>query len=704
MPDRLAIAPAGPILILAPTGRDADGAALLLSREAIDHRVCRDAAALCAATDEATGALLIADEALESATVEVLSACLDGQPPWSDLPVIVLTRSGVAARRRLASQQLPEVLSNVMFLERPLSALTLVSAVRSALRARRRQRQLGEYLAEREASTAALQESETRFRTIADVMPQIVWSARPDGHHDYFNQRWYEYTGLSRELSLGGERRGVVHQEDRAGVREVWHACLATGRDYVVEYRFRRHDGAWRWFMGRAVAVRDTEGRIAGWYGTCTDIQDQVEAREALARSRVELERLVTQRTAELTGALERLQVEAREREQAEDALRQAQKMEAVGRLTGGIAHDFNNLLQAVVGSLELIRMRVTDERVARLAASAFMAAERGAKLTAQLLAFSRSQRLTVVPVDVNAALAGMQDLLARSIAPPVEIRLLPDAEAGTALTDANQFELAVLNLAINARDAMPKGGSITLSTSRVVEKAGGDVPAGDYVSIAVADTGTGMAEEVRARALEPFFTTKPTGQGTGLGLAQVYGIARQSGGTVRIDSAPGRGTTVRILLPLAAGQPAGLLPDAEPKATEPDAKRQATTILVVDDDPDVRNMLCEYLDALGYRALVAGDGPAGLRLLAEAQPVPALLLVDFAMPGMTGAEVAQAARRDRPDLPIVFATGYAETAALQPMAETATVLRKPFRLEELSGALQAALERPPATTIPGRR
>ena len=373
--------------------------------------------------------------------------------------------------------------------------------------------------------------------------------------------------------------------------------------------------------------------------------------------------------------------------------------MEAVGRLTGGIAHDFNNLLTAVVGSLELLQRRlVPDERSQRLVRAALQASMRGAKLTAQLLAFSRTQKLDLRAVDIHAALAGMDELLARTAGPMIRLRLEPAPEPGFAIADPNQLELAILNLAINARDAMPDGGRLTITTgTHIITEAepGSDGAApGRYVGISVSDTGTGMTPEIRTRAMEPFFTTKGVGRGTGLGLAQVYGIARQSGGDVRIESTQGEGTTVTILLPAT-----GMRPVASSAAThdalrdQPAEARPGARILVVDDDDDVRAAFVTALEELGYTPLEASGGEPALQMIG-CEPAIDAAIVDFAMPGMNGAVLAEEIRRQRPDLPIIIASGYADTAALDRLPN-APILRKPVRILDLADALQRTI-RPP--------
>jgi DNA-binding response OmpR family regulator/two-component sensor histidine kinase len=413
-------------------------------------------------------------------------------------------------------------------------------------------------------------------------------------------------------------------------------------------------------------------------------------AEYGLRRLNDNLERRVEERTRDLADANESLRLEIAQREKAEAALVQAQKMEAVGHLTGGIAHDFNNLLTAVVGNLDLIRARATDPRIFRLAENAFKAAERGSKLTAQLLAFSRTQKLATKPTDVNRLVSGMRELLSQSLGPSIEIRIQPDAAAGLAMADANQLELAILNLAINARDAMPSGGAVTISTEEGEIVAGeGSLAAGKYVKINVSDTGSGMSAEVMARAFDPFFTTKPPGKGTGLGLAQVYGIAKQCGGEAHITSKPGAGTTVSIWLQHGvAGMPAAT---ERNEAIAPG--HRDGNILLVDDDPDVQALVKELLADLGYQVRVASHGEGGLGLVGEFDPH--LLIVDFAMPGMNGAEMAGVVRRTKPELPILFLSGYADTSALESAVGNAPLLRKPFRPGELAAAVRDAIDKP---------
>jgi signal transduction histidine kinase len=411
------------------------------------------------------------------------------------------------------------------------------------------------------------------------------------------------------------------------------------------------------------------------------------EAEDKLRRLNETLEQRVAARTHDLAEANAKLKEEISQRKKAEAALVQAQKMEAIGHLTGGIAHDFNNLLTAVIGNVDRIRSRATDSKLIRLAENAFMAAERGSKLTAQLLAFSRTQKLVTQPVDVNALITGMSDLLNQSLGPTITLRLELQPDLSAAISDPNQLELAILNLAINARDAIPAaGGEIAIGTSQGIVRELDESSSTEFVTVTVRDNGSGMAPEVLARAFDPFFTTKPAGKGTGLGLSQVYGIARQAGGGVHINSEVGKGTAVSIRLRISHDKAA--LEEVRPEQTD---RRNSETILVVDDDADVRSLVGDFLSEIGYHTYLTDGADAAMRMLDEM--TPDLLLADFAMPGANGAEVARAIRQRLPDVPILFFSGYADTAALEAAVGKAPLLRKPFRPSELATAIRTLLD-----------
>jgi signal transduction histidine kinase len=398
----------------------------------------------------------------------------------------------------------------------------------------------------------------------------------------------------------------------------------------------------------------------------------------------------LNRRAVELARANASLRTEAAEREKAEEALLQAKKMEAVGQLTGGIAHDFNNLLQAMQGSFDLIlRAAQGDERLVRLAEMGRQAGERGRKLTSQLLAFSRASQLQLRAVDVAEVIGGMSAMLVNAVGPLIEVRLEVAKDTAPVLVDRTQLEMAVLNLAVNARDAMPEGGTLTVSTATREVFDDPELEDDIYVAVSVSDTGVGMPVEVRQRAFEPFFTTKGVGQGTGLGLAQVYAMARQAGGCARIDSTPGAGTTVTVLLrrarEITADRETSDTPAALPKSVNP------RRILVVDDDDEVRTFIREALTDLGHRVITAASGAEALELLSDERPD--LLLADFAMPSMNGAELAAAAREHWPGLPVVFASGFADIAQVKAaVGPDAAIIRKPFSLERLAAAVDDAI------------
>jgi PAS domain S-box-containing protein len=374
----------------------------------------------------------------------------------------------------------------------------------------------------------------------------------------------------------------------------------------------------------------------------------------------------------------------------AEEAVRQGAKMQALGQLTGGIAHDFNNLLTPIVGGLDIINRSSNEPRTRRLADNALRSAERGSRLTAQLLAFSRMQRLELHPTLVAPLVAGMKGLLTSTLGPAIRIAYdLEEKGPVPVLADPTQLELMVLNLAINARDAMPAGGDLTIATRRRRIREDPDLSPGDYLELSVSDTGAGMPPDVMDRAFDPFFTTKESGKGTGLGLSMVYGVARQSGGIARIQSCPGAGTSVSVLFPRVGAAAADM--SRASGATVSTLSRLRGTILLVDDDGDVRAFIANVLEDLGHRTLQAEDGAAGLALLA-AEAVD-LMIVDFAMPGLNGADVARAALRLKPEQKLLFVTGFADAAAIEDAAPGTPVLRKPFAAHHLVSAVEESLQ-----------
>jgi PAS domain S-box-containing protein len=531
---------------------------------------------------------------------------------------------------------------------------------------------------------AALRESEAQFRTLAQAMPQQVWTARPDGQLDWFNDLTYAYSGEPPGGLNGDNWVKIVHPSDLGVASERWAMSLASGVTYETEFRLKRHDGTWRWHMARAVPLFDDQDGIAGWVGTNTDIEDQKATVEALADLNLNLEVQVHQRTAELMAA--------------EESLRQSQKMEAVGQLTGGIAHDFNNMLGVVIGSLDLLGRRVDpeDARTARYLKAATDGANRAAVLTQRLLAFSRQQPLQPEAIEPNRLVSNMSDLLTHSLGGAVQLETVLGAGVWRTFADPNQLENVILNLAVNARDAMSDAGRLTIETQnahideRYAAEQIGVIP-GQYVLIAVTDTGEGMSEDVIAKAFEPFFTTKEVGKGTGLGLSQVYGFVRQSGGHVKIYSEIGVGTSVKIYLPRYTGDDAGL--DRERVLGLPRGD-VSDLVLVVEDEAAMRQFSVDALRDLGYRVIDAPGADQALELIGQ-HPDIKLLFTDVVMPGMNGARLSAAALQLRPDLKVLYTTGYTRNAVVHNgvLDPGVQLIGKPFTVEALASKLREVLD-----------
>ncbi len=475
------------------------------------------------------------------------------------------------------------------------------------------------------------------------------------------SQAWTDLLGWSEAELIGRTSEWMEHPDDHAKTRaEVEH--LAAGESTIrFENRFRTKDGRYRWFSWTATPA---DGRM---FCVARDVTAEKEQAEALAR--------------------------------AEDQLRQSQKMEAVGQLTGGLAHDFNNLLTGISGSLEMLGIRVAQGRYAdvdRYVNAAQGASKRAAALTHRLLAFSRRQTLDPKPTDANRLIAAMEELVRRTVGPAVMVEVVASSGLWPVLVDPNQLDNALLNLCINARDAMPDGGRLTIETAnRWIDARAAreqDIEPGQYVSICVSDTGTGMTPDVIAKAFDPFFTTKPMGEGTGLGLSMIYGFARQSGGQVRIYSEVGQGAMLCLYLPRYFGD--AETADAEPEFAEAPRAAAGETVLVVDDEPTVRMLVVEVLEELGYAPLEAGDGAAGLKILQSDIRID-LLVTDVGLPGgMNGRQMADAARLHRPDLKILFITGYAENAVVGNghLLPGMHVMTKPFGMEALATRIKTLI------------
>jgi len=670
-----------PLLVFCPIGRDGAVGVELLRKGGLPARIVDSFDPPGGYMD--TGGLLVAEEAFERADPEPLFAWLKSQPPWSDYPIILLRNrdSGVTPHVEARFNRL----GNVTILERPLHPTSLVSAASAALRARLRQREAEAYLLERLRASEALRETEGRFRNLADSAPALIWMSDADGQVIYANRRHADVFGRPADTFTGAGWLSVVGEEDREAVQAAWREACMARKSASFEYRVFDRDGQLRWLHCEA-APRASDGAYIGHVASATDVTD-------VKLSAEQLERRVEERTAELAAANRQLLTEIAEREKMEATLLKMQRLEAVGQLTTGIAHDFNNLLQVIVGGLGMVEKGGDAAKVQARIQMMRQAAQRGATLTKQLLAFSRRQKLAPQPVNLNEALEGMHGLLQGAVGGSMALELKLGTSLWPALVDPTQIEMIVLNLAINARDAMDVGGRLTVFTRNVtISGARGrpEEPApGDYVMVAVSDTGTGMPPEVLERVFEPFFTTKGVGKGSGLGLSQVLGFAKQSGGGVSIETEPGKGTTVKVFLPRAKGvqqdASASLLVDGL-RATG-----KGGAVLIVDDDELVRETTAHMLEQLGYRVVQAGSGGAALEILDSRRKLD-LLIVDFAMPGMNGVELAKFAAAKRPQLPILMATGFADHSAIQHLAAE-QVLTKPFSEAELAQRVRRALE-----------
>jgi PAS domain S-box-containing protein len=538
----------------------------------------------------------------------------------------------------------------------------------------------------RNVAEVALRESEAHQRALLQAIPQLVWTCGADGEGDYFNSQWRAYTGAPAEEHMGANWLNVVHESDREELRNAWRSSLTTGKIFDADARLRRLDGSYRWFKMRSIPVRASDDAITRWFGTATDITDFVEARNALLRSNEELEALVEART--------------HEREVALSQLHESQKMESIGQLTGGVAHDFNNLLAVILGSLALLKKSLPDDpRTSRLLEGAIQGAERGATLTKRLLAFARRQELKLQAVEMQL-IPDMLDFLQHSVGPRITIVVDISPDVQPVKVDINQLELALMNLAVNARDAMPQGGSLTITCSndvgseRSIPQA---LPRGDYVRISVADTGEGMSEATLVKAKEPFFTTKGIGKGTGLGLSMVHGFTAQSGGAMHLASQPGKGTVVTLWLPRARHEDVPRESGRQiASATEIIGRR--LKILLVDDDPLVSMNTSNMLVDLGHSVSEALSGAQALQLL-ETDLQFDVVVTDYAMPGMNGLDLATKIKQIKPKLPIVLTSGYAEL----PPQITFEFLRlgKPYSQDDLAEALKAALNTNGSTAAP---
>jgi PAS domain S-box-containing protein len=533
-------------------------------------------------------------------------------------------------------------------------------------------------ITDRHRSEAALRASEARLRQLnADLERQVneraqarslTWKLSPDllgalnskGYFETANPAWESVLGWTEEEVVSMSIFDLLHPDDLEHTRAGFELTQVGQPALRFVNRYRCKDGRYRWISWIGIPE---EGYV---YCTGRDV--------------------TTEREAEIELAA------------AQEALRHSQKMDAIGQLTGGIAHDFNNLLTGIIGSLDIVRRRLTagrPEEISRFMDAASASAQKAGALTHRLLAFARRQPLDIRPNNINRLVSSMEDLLHRTLGEHIELECSLSAEPWTALTDANQLESAVLNLAINARDAMPNGGRLTIETTNVcldeaytslVE----DVAPGDYVAIAVSDTGVGMSADVVAKAIDPFFTTKPVGEGTGLGLSMVYGFAKQTCGHLRLYSEAGHGTSIKLYLPRALQDAVDL-----ERPVEQAPHGHGETILVVEDDATVRLILADVLTELGYDVLLASDARPAIPILQSDRRID-LMMSDVMLPHINGRKLAEIARANRPDLKVLFVTGYAENAAIRGdfLDPGMDMLTKPFALDALGAKVRALIER----------
>ena len=553
-------------------------------------------------------------------------------------------------------------------------------------------------LTERKHTEQALRQSQTELQLIINAMPVLIGYVDHEQRFRLNNSAYLDWYGMTPQELYGKSIREVLGDEVYAGREDMITAALG-GKACSFTTITPHHDGRPRHALMKYLPRFSNDGSVNGFYIFVIDETERKLTEEALRNLNENLEERVAQRTQALAEANQRLQNEMFERERAEDALRHAQKMEAVGQLTGGIAHDFNNMLTGIIGSLDLMQRYIAAGRsddIGRFADAAVASAHRAAALTHRLLAFSRRQSLDRRPTDPNQLVASLEDLFRRTKGAHITLNVQLGRDIWPVNTDASQLENALLNLVINARDAMPDGGELLIETANSYLD-GTDittlepVKAGDYVMLGVSDNGSGMAPKILAKAFDPFFTTKPIGQGTGLGLSMIYGFAQQSGGHVTIQSEPGQGTCVRLYLPRLHGT--ALESSLPPHSSEAPVALAGEAVVVVEDDPAVRMLVVNVLDELGYTAHQAADARAALPLLESDLRVD-LLVTDVGLPGMNGRQLAEIARQHRPGLRVLFMTGYAEKAAERQgfLEDGMDMVAKPFSIDLLATKIRSMI------------
>ncbi|UGB47353.1 ATP-binding protein [Frateuria edaphi] len=652
------------ILILAPRGRDAQVAGAILAEAGLRWLSCASLKTLVEGMAAGAGTALVTEESLLEGDLHALSAWLEAQPQWSDFPFILVTSRG-GIERNPAAGRLLTVLGNVTFLERPFHPTTLVSLAQAALRGRRRQYEARERL-------TALYESEQRFRAAIQAVQGVLWTTNAQGEMVGDQPGWSALTGQTLVDYVGNGWAAALHPDDVHPTLGAWAAAVAEKRAYRCEQRVRVRNGDWRTFSVRAIPTFDREGVIHEWVGVHTDVTEQ----RATEHSLRELTATLEQRVREETAA----------RQEALVKLHEAQKLETIGQLTGGVAHDFNNLLMPITGALDLLQRRFADAdaRAGRLIDGALQSAERAKTLVQRLLGFARRQTLQTQAVDLERLLEGMHDLIRSSVGSTIELHTVCPSHLPQAVADPNQLELALLNLCVNARDAMPKGGTLTIAADVVAPgPEQSELPQREYVRVSVTDTGTGMDQQTLARAIEPFFSTKETGRGTGLGLSMVHGLAGQLGGHFAISSTPGKGTRVELWLPKASGATASIRRETQPERLR--TPTRALNVLLVDDEQLVRDGTAAMLRELGHRVVEVGGAGEALEKLQDGLQID-VVVTDYKMPRMDGAELARRLRRVQPALPVLLITGYSghadDTRGLSRLA-------KPFRQADIAAALE---------------
>ena len=618
---------------------------------------CHDIAALGAAIGKGVGVAIVAEEALGGSASDELDAALAGQPSWSDLPLIILLGSGatLASSRALLSRFARH--GNITLLERPVRTVALTSTVQTALRARYRQYEVRDHLSQRAVAQAALERSESRYRSLTLASASIVWVTDAEGSFLLDGPSWESYTGQTQAEYAGWGWLDAIHPEDREAAAWAWRRAVDRKEPYYAEYRLLRQDGQYRRVTARGVPVIDADGTLVEWVGACTDVEDE---------------------------------------RRAADHLRQAQRIEAVGNLAGGVAHEVNNMMTAVIGFGGFVLKRLPEDHPSRPDVTEMVkAATRAAGVTRQLLAFTRQQVLQPSVLDINAVITELTRMLGGFLGADIELIVRLDPHTGRVKADRGQLEQVIVNLALNARHAMESGGRLTVATRSVVldeeyarRHPGTTIEHGQYVVLSVTDTGVGMDAATRARAFEPFFTTKPVGQGTGLGLSTAYGIVKQSGGYLWLYSEPGQGTSVKVYLPQASDQ---VSPTSHPVVAP---RGQGETILVVEDEEAVRTLVHRTLQDAGYHVLVASDGRAALELILSAEIN--LILCDVVLPEMSGHELGRRVGAIRPDTPILYMSGYPGLEVVERglISPDAPFIEKPFTAEELAKSVRRVLTR----------